>query len=87
MIGATIARLSDRAAPTGYDATVTFGGVMPTFFYRCPTTGQRVQGFTAEEDLGDTYQSISCPACRRLHVVNPTTGKVRGKDDDDDDDE
>jgi hypothetical protein len=55
---------------------------MPTFLYRCPNTGQTVQGFTAEEADGDTYEAITCLACRRLHFVNPATGKVLGQDDD-----
>jgi hypothetical protein len=48
---------------------------------RCPTTGYRVQGFVAEELPADTYEAVACTACRRLHLVNPTTGKVLGKED------
>jgi hypothetical protein len=60
-----------------------FWGFMPTFLYRCPNTDQNVQGFTAEEATGDTYESITCLACRQLHhFVNPTTGKILGEDDD-----
>jgi hypothetical protein len=59
-----------------------FWGFMPTFLYRCPTTRQIVQGFTTEEVGGETYESITCLACRQLHFVNPTTGKVLGEDDD-----
>jgi hypothetical protein len=54
---------------------------MPPFLYRCPNTGQTVQGFTAEEMPKDTYEAITCLACRRNHFVNPT-GKVLGEDDD-----
>jgi hypothetical protein len=47
---------------------------MPPFLYRCPTTGYRVQGFIAEELPADTYEAVACTACRRVHLVNPTTG-------------
>jgi hypothetical protein len=53
---------------------------MPPFLYRCPNTGQTVQSFTAEEVAGDAYRSMTCLACRRLHFVNPATGKVLGAD-------
>lgn len=56
---------------------------MPPFLYRCPNTGQTVQGFAAEETSGDAYEAIACLACRQNHFVNPTTGKVLGGDDDD----
>lgn len=48
------------------------------FLYRCPNTGRTVQGLTAE----DTCEALTCLACRRLHFVNPATGKVLGADDD-----
>ena len=54
---------------------------MPPFLYRCPATGYRVQGFIAEELPADTYEAVACTACGRLHLVNPTTGKVLGEDD------
>ena len=52
---------------------------MPAFLYRCPTTGQNVQGFTAEEVGGDTYEAITCrlpttPFCR---IQQP--GKFSGR--------
>ena len=56
---------------------------MPPFLYRCPNTGSRVQGYVAEEVPDDTnaYKSITCLACRQVHLVNPATGKVLGEDD------
>ncbi len=56
---------------------------MPPFIYRCPNTGYRVQGFTAEEvsEDTDTYQTITCLMCQRVHLVNPATGKVLGEED------
>lgn len=61
-----------------------FRGFMATFLYRCPNTSSMVQGFVqgfvAEETPGnpDAYESITCLACRQLHLVNPTTGRVLG---------
>ena len=57
--------------------------VMAPFLYRCPTTGQLVQGWSAEEvPLGDdSYESVSCLACAQLHLVNRSTGRVLGVQD------
>jgi hypothetical protein len=53
------------------------------FRYCCPNTGQSVQGISTEEVVDDdTWEQIVCIACRRLHFVNPTKGKVLGADDD-----
>lgn len=54
---------------------------MPLFLYRCPNTGDRVQGFSAEDISEDqrTYEPVTCPVCHQLHLVNPATGKVLGK--------
>jgi hypothetical protein len=32
----------------------------------------------ASTDQGDTYETVTCPACLRLHFVNKTTGKLLG---------
>ena len=55
---------------------------MPPFLYRCPNTGQRVQGFIADdptEDEGE-FEAVVCTACTRLHWVNTKTGRVLGGD-------
>lgn len=52
---------------------------MPPFLFRCPTTGLNVQGWSAEElseDDAETYESVSCLACQRIHLINPKTGEV-----------
>ena len=52
---------------------------MTTFIYRCPNTGQEVQGLTDDPPVADdpeAYQSVKCIACSRLHWVNPRTGRV-----------
>jgi hypothetical protein len=54
---------------------------MLAVLFRCPNTGYHVQGWFAEDvsDNGeDTYQSLTCLACRQVHLVNPKTGNVVG---------
>jgi hypothetical protein len=55
---------------------------MPTFIYRCPSTGLNVQGFVADDAECDdeAYEPVTCTACTRVHLVNPNTGKVLGGD-------
>jgi hypothetical protein len=55
--------------------------LMRPFMYRCLNTGRNVQGFSAEYVSEDhhVYEPMKCPACRQIHHVNPTTGKVRGE--------
>jgi hypothetical protein len=54
---------------------------MPLFIYRCPTTGYRVEGFSAEDASEDrhTYEPVTCPVCHQIHHVNPTTGATLGE--------
>ena len=61
------------------------GTRMPAFLCRCPNTGHNVQGFIAEEvsDDDEAYESVTCLACRQLHLVNLATGKLLGVGDDD----
>jgi hypothetical protein len=54
-----------------------------TFLYRCPVTGYRVQGFIADnptEGNGHVYETLTCVVCNRIHLVDPKTGKVAGRD-------
>jgi hypothetical protein len=54
---------------------------MPTVLFRCPNVGVHVQGWLSDdgsEDGDETYQSVTCLACRRMHLVNPKSGKVLG---------
>ena len=55
---------------------------MAPFIFRCPNTGLNVQGWSAEDvtDEADTYEAMTCTACRQLHFVNRATGKVLGDD-------
>jgi hypothetical protein len=58
---------------------------MAALLYRCPTTGLPVQRWFANEvpeaSMGDQYETVVCPACALVHLVNPTTGKVLAADD------
>jgi len=54
---------------------------MLPFLYRCPNTGYRVQGFSADEAAelnpnGDL--TVLCSMCQKMHLVNPTSGQVSG---------
>ena len=56
---------------------------MVPFIYRCPTTGFNVQGLFADAvaaDNTETYESVSCPVCTRVHLVNRATGRTLGDD-------
>lgn len=55
--------------------------VMAPFIYKCPYTGQRVQGWVADDGNDDTHRTLTCLACQRVHLVDPKTGKVLGRDD------
>jgi hypothetical protein len=57
---------------------------MAMIVFRCPSTGMNVQGWFADdgsESGGETYETVTCAACSRLHLVNPKTGKILGDDD------
>jgi hypothetical protein len=46
-------------------------------------TARHVSGWIADTpDDDDRVQAIECIACRRIHAVNPKTGKVVGAGDD-----
>ena len=52
---------------------------MPTFIYRCPNTGFRVQGFDPDSaDTDSAYEPVVCTICKQVHLVNFKTGKVLG---------
>lgn len=60
---------------------------MPTFLYRCPTTAQLVQGWTADDptkdrDDADAYETVECLACGGVHLVKPATGQALRQPDD-----
>ena len=57
---------------------------MPTFLFKCPSSGYRVQGFVAQEDettdVG-VFVPVNCPVCAQVHLVDPKNRKVLGADD------
>jgi hypothetical protein len=57
---------------------------MAPFLYRCPKTGLNVQGWFANAPSGnndEVYETVTCVACTRVHLINRSTGKVVGGDD------
>ena len=54
-----------------------------TYLYRCPSTGQTVQGWSADELADDdVYDLVTCVACTKVHLINPKTRKVLGEEED-----
>jgi hypothetical protein len=53
---------------------------MSAFSYRCPETGFRVESFASANPSHALYENVTCVACGRLHMVDPTTGNVAGED-------
>jgi hypothetical protein len=49
--------------------------------FKCPQTGLNVQHRLTEapEDGAEIHVSVPCPACTRLHLINPVTGKLLGE--------
>jgi hypothetical protein len=60
------------------------GMAMYAFLYRCPVTGHKVQGLVGDNpaapDDTTTYETVTCSACGRVHLVNQSTGRVAGAD-------
>jgi hypothetical protein len=56
---------------------------MGAFLYEFPATNQKVQGWFADdvsENSDPRYETVTCLACRGVHLVNPKTGKTLGAD-------
>jgi hypothetical protein len=57
---------------------------MATFIFRCPITGQNVQGWFADdgspENGNESYETVTCTACTMVHLVSLKTGKTLGND-------
>jgi hypothetical protein len=70
------------AKDTAGHAPQTRGLVRPALVGHAKNAGSN-KAFVAEEvpDDTDTDESITCLACQQVHLVNPVTGKVPGKDD------
>ena len=46
--------------------------------YRCPATGLSVDHWFEPAETAETYESVTCRACNRVHLVNVSTGRVLG---------
>jgi hypothetical protein len=56
---------------------------MAPIMFRCPATGLSVQGWLADDPSvteGEVYETVTCLACTRLHLINRATGRVLGDD-------
>jgi hypothetical protein len=55
---------------------------MPAILYRCPVKKLPVSSWVAHAPQDDDrLEAIECIACKRIHMVNPKTGKVVGDGD------
>jgi hypothetical protein len=54
---------------------------MPSFLYRCPKTGLKVQGWLPDavpRPDPNTYEAVTCTVCNQMHLVNPWTDRTLG---------
>ena len=54
---------------------------MVKLIFRCIRTGMNVQiemPDMAPTDHADSYESVTCPACTGIHLINKTTGRTLG---------
>ena len=49
---------------------------MIAIIYRCPVSGLTVDHWVEPAENSETYETVSCRACNRVHVVNVSTGRV-----------
>jgi hypothetical protein len=73
----TFGGLCETSAGRSAIASSGIGWLMASVIYRCPTKAVNVQVWF-DEPTNDraTYISVRCPACARVHFVNPVTGKT-----------
>jgi hypothetical protein len=54
------------------------------FIFRCPTTGQNVQGYSERDEQPPSgqrqYEGVMCLGCQQLHIVNPATGRLMSEE-------
>jgi hypothetical protein len=56
-------------------------GEMRKLIFRCTQTGMNVQIHmpdAAPTDHPDAYETVNCPACARIHLINKITGRLLG---------
>ncbi len=54
---------------------------MAGFSFLCPYAGVHVHVWTEGDDAeANHYETMTCAACQRVHLVNPKSGRVVGQD-------
>ena len=51
---------------------------MPAILYTCPVTSDRVSGWVVADPASrdEHFEAVECIACRRMHLIDPKTGKT-----------
>jgi hypothetical protein len=53
--------------------------------FKCPRTGMNVQHWLADEPISagprDSYETVVCQACTKLHFLDRFSGKLMGQAD------
>jgi hypothetical protein len=56
---------------------------MANIIFKCPRTGLNVQHWLEDDPTPDNpssgYESVTCSACRGLHFLNRSNGKLVGE--------
>jgi hypothetical protein len=55
--------------------------MMVSSVFRCPATALQAQTWFADEPSAnntDTFESVKCIACGRMHYINRSTGRTLG---------
>ena len=72
----------DFALPQNQRATTALPFGMAPVLFRCPNQGIVTAWLADDAGNGDdTYESVTCTACRQLHFINPKSGKLLGSED------
>ena len=54
---------------------------MAGFSFLCPYACVHVHAWTKAEDSENSrYETVTCAACQRVHLVNPKSGHVIGQE-------
>jgi hypothetical protein len=53
---------------------------MAAFLFTCPNTGMNVHAWATDEVVAFQYfEAVECTACKRVHLVDPRTGRIVGE--------
>lgn len=59
------------------------GLMVDLIVFRCPYTGMNVQTDLPKQEIKEgerLYETITCPACTKLHFINRQNGRTLGHD-------